>query len=52
MTRCHDIRPYLEAFGDDELSTEKSLEVELHLGSCARCAEQGLNGAANRRRAS
>jgi anti-sigma factor RsiW len=49
MTRCHDIRPYLEAFGDDELSTEKSLEVELHLGSCARCAEQVSLGRALKR---
>ncbi len=40
MTTCHDIRHYLEAFGDDELSTEKSLEVEQHLGACLRCTEQ------------
>jgi anti-sigma factor RsiW len=49
MTRCHDIRPYLEAFGDDELSTEKSLDVEQHLGSCARCAEQLSLGRALKR---
>ncbi len=49
MTRCHDIRPYLEAFGDDELSTEKSLEVELHLGSCVRCTEQLSLGRALKR---
>lgn len=40
MTRCHEIRPYLEAFADDELSTESYLRVEAHLGSCLRCAEE------------
>jgi len=28
MTRCHEIRPYLEAFVDDELSTDNALRVE------------------------
>ncbi len=49
MTRCHDIRPYLEAFADDELSTERYLEVEQHLGGCARCSEQLQLGRAIKR---
>lgn len=40
MTRCHEIRPYLEAFVDDELSTDNYLRVEEHLGSCHCCAEE------------
>lgn len=40
MTRCHEVRPYLEAFVDDELSTDNSLRVEEHLGNCARCSEE------------
>ncbi len=40
MSRCHDIRPYLEAFVDDELSPERYLDVERHLGDCAQCAER------------
>lgn len=49
MTRCHDTRPYLEAFSDDELSTEKYLEIEQHLAGCARCAEQVQLGRAIKR---
>lgn len=40
MTRCHEIRPYLEAFVDDELSTDNALRVREHLGSCRYCAEE------------
>jgi anti-sigma factor RsiW len=40
MTRCHEVRPYLEAFVDDELSTDNSLRVEEHLASCERCREE------------
>ncbi len=40
MTRCHEIRPYLEAFVDDELSTDNSLRVEEHLGGCPTCGEE------------
>lgn len=40
MTRCPEIRPYLEAFVDDELSTDNALRVEEHLGGCVRCSEE------------
>src|SRR5690554_434736 len=40
MTRCHEIRPYLEAFVDDERSTDNALRVEEHLGSCSTCGEE------------
>lgn len=40
MTRCHEIRPYLEAFVDDELSTDNALRVKEHLGGCRCCAEE------------
>ena len=46
MTRCHDIRPYLEAFWDDELSTEKSLDVEQHLGELCVAAPSSFSSAA------
>ena len=34
---CQDIRPYLEAFVDHELSPERTLDVELHVAACAAC---------------
>lgn len=40
MTRCHEVRPYLEAFVDDELSTDNYLRVEEHLAVCERCGEE------------
>jgi anti-sigma factor RsiW len=49
MTRCHEIRPYLEAFVDDELSTDNCLRVREHLGGCHRCSEEvELTGALKR----
>jgi anti-sigma factor RsiW len=35
---CSAIRPYLQAFVDDELSPERAIDVELHLNDCAECA--------------
>lgn len=37
---CRQILPLLEAYGDEELATEKSLEVEQHLVDCTTCAER------------
>lgn len=34
---CQDIRPYLEAFADQELSPERTLDVERHLARCESC---------------
>ncbi len=35
---CSAIRPYLQAFVDDELSPERAIDVELHLNDCKECA--------------
>lgn len=35
---CSAIRPYLQAFVDDELSPERAIDVEQHLNSCKECA--------------
>jgi anti-sigma factor RsiW len=35
---CRRIAPLLEAFGDEELATEMSLEVEQHLVDCSTCS--------------
>src|SRR5260221_1709383 len=37
---CRQILPLLEAYGDDELAAEKSLEVEQHVVDCAPCGER------------
>ena len=37
---CRQILPLLEAYGDDELATEMSLEVEQHLVDCTTCGER------------
>jgi anti-sigma factor RsiW len=34
---CQDIVPYLEAFVDQELSPERTLDVERHVASCPSC---------------
>jgi len=39
-TTCRQIAPLLEAYGDDELTADKSLEVEQHLVDCATCGER------------
>lgn len=37
---CAEIRPYLQAFVDEELSPERSIDVERHLGQCRECAAE------------
>jgi anti-sigma factor RsiW len=37
---CNDIRPYLEAFVDSELSPERTLDVEGHLEQCEACRSE------------
>jgi anti-sigma factor RsiW len=37
---CRQIAPLLEAFGDEELAADKSLEVEQHLVDCNTCGER------------
>lgn len=37
---CRQIQPLLEAYGDEELAAEKSLEVEQHLVDCTTCGER------------
>lgn len=37
---CKDIRPYLEAFVDQELSPERTLDVEHHVAKCEACAAE------------
>jgi len=37
---CRQIAPLLEAFGDEELASDKLLEVEQHLVDCATCGER------------
>ena len=37
---CRQILPLLEAYGDEELAAEKSLEVEQHLVDCSTCNER------------
>lgn len=34
---CQEIRPYLEAFSDQELSPERTLDVERHVAQCESC---------------
>ncbi len=34
---CTEIRPYLQAYVDDELSAEKTIGMELHLAECCEC---------------
>lgn len=34
---CDDIQPYLDAFIDDELSPERTLDVKRHLRQCSAC---------------
>jgi anti-sigma factor RsiW len=35
---CAEIRPYLQAFVDEELSPERAIDVERHLVDCEECA--------------
>lgn len=37
---CQDIRPYLEAFVDQELSPERTLDVERHVAQCESCRNE------------
>ena len=37
---CRQIAPLLEAFGDEELTSDKLLEVEQHLVDCTTCTER------------
>lgn len=37
---CAEYRPYLEAFVDQELSPERSIDVERHLLQCQECAAE------------
>lgn len=37
---CKDVRPYLEAFVDNELSPERTLDVETHVAVCAECRSE------------
>jgi anti-sigma factor RsiW len=39
-TSCRQLAPLLEAYGDDELTADKSLEVEQHLVDCTTCGER------------
>ncbi len=34
---CCAVRPYLQAFVDDELSPERCIEIEQHLSECSEC---------------
>lgn len=38
MSRCEDVKPYLEAYVDGELPDEGVFEVQAHLSECAACA--------------
>ncbi len=37
---CAEIRPYLQAFVDAELSPERAIDVERHIGSCSECGAE------------
>lgn len=37
---CRQIQPLIEAYGDEELATDMSLEVEQHLVDCTTCGER------------
>lgn len=37
---CTEFRPYLQAFADNELSPERSIDVERHLLRCEECAAE------------
>ena len=37
---CRPFLPFLEVFGDGELSADKVLEVEQHLAECRLCRER------------
>lgn len=37
---CRQIQPLIEAYGDEELAADMSLEVEQHLVDCATCGER------------
>lgn len=37
---CAEVRPYLQAFVDQELSPERSIDVERHLVSCSECGAE------------
>ena len=40
INTCRQIAPLLEAYGDEELAADKSLEVDQHLVDCAACGER------------
>jgi len=37
VMNCAVVRPYLQAFVDDELSAERCIEIEQHLAQCTEC---------------
>jgi anti-sigma factor RsiW len=37
LLNCAAVRPYLQAFVDDELSPERCIEIEQHLAQCSEC---------------
>ncbi len=37
VMNCAVVRPYLQAFVDDELSPERCIEIEQHLAQCTEC---------------
>src|SRR5690606_29850789 len=37
---CREVRPYLEAYVDSELSPERTVDVERHLGLCEPCRSE------------
>lgn len=40
MSRCEDLRPYLDAYADGELPDEGVFEMQAHLSECAECAKE------------
>lgn len=40
LPNCSEVRPYLEAFADQELPTDRLLDVERHLHQCEDCRSE------------
>lgn len=40
LPTCNEVRPYLEAFADQELPTDRLLDVERHLHQCEDCRSE------------
>lgn len=40
LSGCNEVRPYLEAFADQELPTDRLLDVERHLHQCEDCRSE------------